>query len=141
MRSTGSRDDDLGTSPRHALAFAASAGGAEGGAWALHPGGFNLTAREIIRLRENRMIFSGLNSPATSRFRDVIIHSTVLAEDDMLLLDSPWSEVDPVEVIDQYDADASRYGLMKMSSTRTPASRTRRSEEAATRTSSGTSRG
>ena len=44
-----------------------------------YPGDLNTTAREIIRLWENRMIFSGLELMGDIPFEDVIIHSTVLA--------------------------------------------------------------
>ena len=46
---------------------------------AFYPGDLQTTAREIIRLWENRMIFSGLELLGEVPFRDVIIHSTVLA--------------------------------------------------------------
>ena len=46
-----------------------------------YPGDVNTTAREIIRLWENRMIFAGLELLGEIPFRDVIIHSTVLAAD------------------------------------------------------------
>ena len=44
-----------------------------------YPGDLQTTAREIIRLWENRMIFSGLELLGDVPFTDVIIHSTVLA--------------------------------------------------------------
>jgi len=81
-----------------------------------YPGDFNLTAREIIRLWENRMIFSGLELVGDIPFRDVIIHSTVLAEDGRRMSKSLGTGIDPVEVIDEHGADATRYGLLKMSS-------------------------
>src|SRR5206468_3463709 len=43
-----------------------------------YPGDFNITARDIIRLWENRMIFAGLEFMGEVPFRDVIIYSTVL---------------------------------------------------------------
>ena len=43
------------------------------------PGNVNSTAREIIRLWENRMIWAGLEVMGEVPFTDVIIHSTVLA--------------------------------------------------------------
>ena len=46
-----------------------------------YPGDVNVTAREIIRLWENRMIFSGLFLLGEIPFTDVIITSTVLAVD------------------------------------------------------------
>ena len=45
---------------------------------AFYPGSLNTTAREIIRLWENRMIFSGLELMGEIPFSDVIIHTTVL---------------------------------------------------------------
>ena len=82
-----------------------------------YPGDFNITAREIIRLWENRMIFSGLELVGAIPFRDVIIHSTVLAVDGRRMSKSLGTGIDPIEPIDEYGADATRYGLLKISST------------------------
>jgi valyl-tRNA synthetase len=82
-----------------------------------YPGDFNITAREIIRLWENRMIFSGLELVEEIPFRDVIIHSTVLAVDGRRMSKSLGTGIDPIEPIDEYGADATRYGLSKISST------------------------
>jgi valyl-tRNA synthetase len=82
-----------------------------------YPGDFNITAREIIRLWENRMIFSGLELVDDIPFEDVIIHSTVLAEDGRRMSKSLGTGIDPMEPIERYGADATRYGLMKISST------------------------
>jgi valyl-tRNA synthetase len=81
-----------------------------------YPGDLNITAREIIRLWENRMIFSGLELCEQVPFRDVIIHSTVLAPDGRRMSKSLGTGVDPLDVIAEYGTDATRYGLMKMSS-------------------------
>jgi valyl-tRNA synthetase len=81
-----------------------------------YPGDLNITAREIIRLWENRMIFSGLELCEQIPFSDVIIHSTVLAPDGRRMSKSLGTGVDPLEVIAEYGTDATRYGLMKMSS-------------------------
>jgi valyl-tRNA synthetase len=81
-----------------------------------YPGDFNITARDIIRLWENRMIFAGLELMGEIPFRDVIIYSTVLAPDGRRMSKSLGTGIDPLESIDQYGADATRYGLMKMSS-------------------------
>ena len=81
-----------------------------------YPGDLNITAREIIRLWENRMIFSGLELCEQVPFSDVIIHSTVLAPDGRRMSKSLGTGVDPLEVIAEYGTDATRYGLMKMSS-------------------------
>jgi valyl-tRNA synthetase len=84
---------------------------------AFYPGTLNTTAREIIRLWENRMIFTGLEMMGEIPFEDVIIHSTVLAPDGRRMSKSLGTGIDPVDVIDKYGTDATRYGLLKMSST------------------------
>jgi valyl-tRNA synthetase len=84
---------------------------------AFYPGDLNTTAREIIRLWENRMIFSGLELIGDVPFRDVIIHSTVLAPDGRRMSKSLGTGIDPLDVIAEHGADAVRYGLMKMTST------------------------
>ncbi len=81
-----------------------------------YPGDFNITAREIIRLWENRMIFAGLELMGEVPFRDVIIYSTVLAPDGRRMSKSLGTGIDPDDTISEYGADATRYGLMKMSS-------------------------
>jgi valyl-tRNA synthetase len=82
-----------------------------------YPGDVNTTAREIIRLWENRMIFSGLELMGDVPFTDVIIHSTVLAPDGRRMSKSLGTGIDPLDVIAEHGADATRYGLLKMSST------------------------
>ena len=84
-------------------------------AW--YPGTLNTTAREIIRLWENRMIFSGLELMGDVPFGAVIIHTTVLAPDGRRMSKSLGTGIDPLEVIEQHGADALRYGLLKVSST------------------------
>ncbi len=83
---------------------------------AFYPGDLQTTAREIIRLWENRMIFSGLELLGEVPFRDVIIHSTVLAPDGRRMSKSLGTGIDPLDVIAQHGTDATRYGLAKMSS-------------------------
>jgi valyl-tRNA synthetase len=83
-------------------------------AW--YPGTLNTTAREIIRLWENRMIFSGLELMGDIPFTDVIIHTTVLAPDGRRMSKSLGTGIDPVDLIAEHGADATRYGLLKMSS-------------------------
>jgi len=50
-------------------------------------------------------------------FEDVIIHSTVLAPDGRRMSKSLGTGIDPLDVIAEHGADATRYGLLKMSST------------------------
>jgi valyl-tRNA synthetase len=82
-----------------------------------YPGDVNSTAREIIRLWENRMIFSGLFLLGDIPFTDVIVHSTVLAPDGRRMSKSLGTGIDPLEAVDRHGADATRYGLLKFSST------------------------
>jgi valyl-tRNA synthetase len=82
-----------------------------------YPGDVNSTAREIIFLWEARMIMAGLELMGDIPFHDVIIHSTILATDGRRMSKSLGNGVDPVELIEQYGADATRYGLLRMSST------------------------
>src|SRR5215203_1199043 len=82
-----------------------------------YPGDVDSTAREIIRLWVNRMIWSGLELLGEPPFHDVIIHSTILATDGRRMSKSLGTGVDPLELIATHGADATRYGLLKMSST------------------------
>jgi valyl-tRNA synthetase len=82
-----------------------------------YPGDVNLTAREIIRLWVNRMIWTGLEVLGDVPFTDSIIHSTVLAVDGRRMSKSLGTGIDPMEPIEEYGADATRYGLLKISST------------------------
>jgi valyl-tRNA synthetase len=82
-----------------------------------YPGHLQTTAREIIRLWENRMIFSGLEMMGEVPFRDVIIHSTVLAPDGRRMSKSLGTGIDPLDIVEKYGTDATRYGLLKNSLT------------------------
>src|SRR5439155_14228386 len=82
-----------------------------------YPGDVSVTAREIIRLWENRMIFAGLFLMSDIPFTDVIITSTVLAVDGRRMSKSLGTGIDPLEAVDKHGADATRYGLLKISST------------------------
>ncbi|HET8653588.1 MAG TPA: valine--tRNA ligase [Gaiellaceae bacterium] len=75
------------------------------------------TARDIIFLWVARMIMSGHELTGELPFHDVIIHSLVLAPDGRRMSKSLGTGTEPDEVIEEYGADATRYGLLKMSST------------------------
>ena len=81
-----------------------------------YPGDLNTTARDIIRLWENRMIFSGLELMGEIPFHDVVIHSTVHAPTGGRMSKSLGTGMNPLAAIETYGADATRYGLMKMAS-------------------------
>jgi valyl-tRNA synthetase len=50
-------------------------------------------------------------------FRDVIIHSTVLAPDGRRMSKSLGTGIDPLDIVEKYGTDATRYGLLKNSLT------------------------
>ncbi len=83
---------------------------------AFYPGDLNTTARDIIRLWENRMIFCGLELMGDVPFRDVVIHSLVHAPTGGRMSKSLGTGMNPLALIEQHGADATRYGLMKMAS-------------------------
>ncbi|PIR57749.1 MAG: valine--tRNA ligase [Parcubacteria group bacterium CG10_big_fil_rev_8_21_14_0_10_38_31] len=71
------------------------------------------TARDIINLWVVRMIFSGLEfMDDTPPFTNIIIHPTVLAKDGRRMSKSLGTGVDPIDLIDKYGADATRFGLI-----------------------------
>jgi valyl-tRNA synthetase len=84
-------------------------------AW--YPNDVSSTDRGIIFLWEARMIFSGLEMMGEIPFHTVNIHSTINAPDGRRMSKSLGTGVDPLEPIEEYGADATRYGLLKMSST------------------------
>jgi valyl-tRNA synthetase len=84
---------------------------------AFYPGDVNSTARDIIFLWVNRMLMAGLELIGDIPFHDVVIHSTILDPQGRRMSKSLGNGIDPVELIDQHGADATRYGLLKMSST------------------------
>ena len=63
------------------------------------------------------MIFAGLELLGEIPFTDVIIHSTMLAPDGRRMSKSLGTGSDPMEPVERYGADATRYGVLKISST------------------------
>ena len=75
------------------------------------------TARDIIYLWVARMIMMGLEFTGDVPFREVIIHPTIMAPDGRRMSKSLGTGVDPLDLIREYGADATRFGLVYMSST------------------------
>ncbi len=75
------------------------------------------TAREIIFLWVARMVMMGLEFVGEIPFRDVYIHSVIQAADGRRMSKSLGTGIDPLEMIDKYGADATRFALLLMSST------------------------
>jgi valyl-tRNA synthetase len=82
-----------------------------------YPGNVLVTGRDIINLWVARMIFTGLEFVDDIPFTDVYINSTIQAADGRRMSKSLGTGVDPLDLIDRYGADATRYGLLKMCST------------------------
>ncbi len=74
------------------------------------------TARDILYLWVARMIFSGLEFMKKIPFKDVYIHPTVLNIEGKRMSKSLGTGVDPTELIDKYGADATRFGLLYLTS-------------------------
>jgi valyl-tRNA synthetase len=75
------------------------------------------TARDIIFLWVARMMMAGHELTGQMPFHDVIIHSLVLGAEGRRMSKSLGTGVEPDDLVDEYAADAVRYGLLKMSST------------------------
>jgi valyl-tRNA synthetase len=75
------------------------------------------TAREIMYLWVARMIMMGLRFRGEIPFEKVNVHSIVLAEDGTKMSKSKGNTIDPLVLIDEYGADAVRFGLLYQSST------------------------
>jgi valyl-tRNA synthetase len=74
------------------------------------------TARDIMYLWVARMIMMGLEFMGDVPYRDVIIHPTIMAADGRRMSKSLGTGVDPLDLIAEYGADATRFGLAYMSS-------------------------
>ncbi len=82
-----------------------------------YPGDVVVTAREIINLWVGRMAMTGLEFLHDIPFRDVYVTTVVQAADGRRMSKSAGNGVDPRDLVDRFGADATRYGMLKMSST------------------------
>src|SRR6266542_4275938 len=82
-----------------------------------YPGDVCSTGRDINFLWVSRMIWAGIELMGEAPFHDVNYHSMILAADGRRMSKSLGTGVDPTDLIDEHGADATRYGLLKMSST------------------------
>ncbi|MCP6718308.1 MAG: valine--tRNA ligase [Patescibacteria group bacterium] len=69
------------------------------------------TARDIINLWVARMVFSGMEFMKKKPFDRVYVHPTILAKDGRRMSKSLGTGIDPLDLIDKYGADATRFGL------------------------------
>jgi valyl-tRNA synthetase len=81
-----------------------------------YPNNVSSTDRGIIFLWEARMVMAGLELMGEIPFHSINIHSTINAPDGRRMSKSLGTGIDPIETIEAHGADATRYGLLKMSS-------------------------
>jgi valyl-tRNA synthetase len=85
-----------------------------------YPGTVLTTARDIIFLWVARMIFSGLELIGKEPFRDAVIHSYLQNPEGKRMSRTLGTGIDPEEALEPYGADATRYGLLKMTTGQDP---------------------
>jgi valyl-tRNA synthetase len=85
-----------------------------------YPGDVLTTARDIIFLWVARMIFAGLELLGEDPFHDVVIHSYLLNPEGKRMGRTLGTVVDPEDVLEPFGADATRYGLLWMTSSQDP---------------------
>lgn len=69
------------------------------------------TARDIINLWVARMVYSGMELVKDIPFKDVVIHATVITKDGRRMSKSLGTGINPLDLVDKYGADATRFGL------------------------------
>lgn len=77
-----------------------------------YPSNVLITARDIINLWVARMIFSGLEFMGSVPFPEVLIHATILTKEGKRMSKSKGTGIDPVELVEKYGADATRFGIV-----------------------------
>lgn len=68
--------------------------------------------RGIINLWDTRMIFSGIEFMKSVPFHNLIIHATILTKEGKRMSKSLGTGIDPIDLINRYGADATRFGLI-----------------------------
>jgi valyl-tRNA synthetase len=83
---------------------------------AFYPTDVNSTARDIIFLWVARMVMMGVEFTGLLPFEDVNIHALILDKHGRKMSKTRGNGVDPLDAIDEHGADATRFGLLAMSS-------------------------
>ena len=76
-----------------------------------YPNNILVTGYDIIPFWVNRMTFQGLEFTNKRPFKDCIIHGLIRAKDGRKMSKSLGNGIDPMDVIEEYGADALRYYL------------------------------
>jgi len=71
-----------------------------------------VTGRDIINLWVARMIMLGYEFLGDKPYQDVHIHATIMTRDGQRMSKSKGTGIDPLELIEKYGADGTRFGLM-----------------------------
>ncbi len=77
-----------------------------------YPSAVLVTARDIINLWVGRMIFSGLEFLDQEPFVKTFIHPTILNKEGKRMSKSLGTGVDPLTLIENFGADATRFGII-----------------------------
>src|SRR4051795_8244337 len=83
---------------------------------AFYPTDVLSTARDILFLWVARMVMMGLRFAGDVPFTDVYVHSVIQAPDGRRMSKSLGTGIDPLDLIERHGADATRFGLLAMSS-------------------------
>ncbi|MEJ7891696.1 MAG: valine--tRNA ligase [Solirubrobacteraceae bacterium] len=84
---------------------------------AFYPTNVLSTGRDILFLWVARMMMMGIEFAGDVPFHDVYVHSVVQAPDGRRMSKSLGTGIDPLDLIDAHGADATRFGMLAMSST------------------------
>jgi valyl-tRNA synthetase len=79
-----------------------------------YPGSCLVTGRDIITLWVARMVLMGLYNLGDVPFTDVFVHANILDGKGERMSKSKGNGIDPVDIIEQYGADAMRFVLCDM---------------------------
>ncbi|MFN8612680.1 MAG: valine--tRNA ligase [Vulcanimicrobiota bacterium] len=71
-----------------------------------------VTGRDIINLWVARMIMLGYEFLGEKPYSDVHIHATIMTRDGQRMSKSKGTGIDPLDLIEKYGADGTRFGLM-----------------------------
>ncbi|MSS70169.1 MAG: valine--tRNA ligase [Candidatus Latescibacteria bacterium] len=77
-----------------------------------HPTDLMITGRDILYLWVARMIMTAVEFKDEVPFRTVLVHPTVQTKDGRRMSKSLGTGIDPMELIDKYGTDATRFSLL-----------------------------
>jgi len=80
-----------------------------------YPTNVLITSRDIVTLWVARMVMAGLYNMGDIPFSDVVVHVKILDGQGQTMSKSKGNGVDPIDIIEQYGADALRFSVAHMS--------------------------